>query len=412
MQPRAAIKVVLYRPHTTIWFKNPVRNVIKKTTLPTKYGVLLDYLCQADVKLHLSTRLSAQRGWRAAMARVKERLELLAWCVLNHIPLSRVSIISTARALDGMDVLFIMHYGNLTAETPADALACRALAEYLAPRPVLKVVHMTHYAYCPTLGATNLAVLQPDLLVAENNLQRNSPFFNRYFGALPSAFRCLPYTPAPRFRQTQPFEGRINKIVVTGSITYKMRNAEFNDYYHTDELQPMRRILFNEKDKYLDEMDCLVSDLNASRDASAPAAPRSFFARAWARLTYQHPQARYYGKNIVDIYNSYTMFAVPEEICDLPAIGCVEGMMCGAAYFGVDDPMYTDLGLQPGVHFVAYDGTPEGLMARVRHYQQHSAELRAIAETGKRFVESALNSTKVYSEFLEDLRTRLPRRNA
>ncbi len=410
---QAALKVVLYRPHTTIWFKNPVRNIIRGNTLPTKYGVLLDYLSRhPGVKLYLSTRLSPEPGFRPFLRRLKERCELWAWCVLNRIPLARVGTLTSAAALDDKDVLFAMHYGNFTAETPEAALQGRELAQHLAGHGIFKVVHLTHYAYCPTVGAGNLGALKPDLLVAENDLARNSPFFNRYFGHLGVPFRCLPYTPAARFRQTRPFEGRVNKIVVTGSITFKMRNAEFNDYYRTEELQPMRRILFTEQHKYQDEMVCLVSDLNASRGAPTAPPARSLLSRLKRRLAYRHPQAGYYSTNIVDVYNAHTMFTVPEEICDLPAIGFVEGMMCGAAFFGLDTPMYADLGLQAGRHFIAYDGTTEGLMERVRYYQQRPAELQAIAESGKRFVQEQLNSSKVYSDFLLDLKARLGRRPA
>ncbi|WP_141252230.1 glycosyltransferase, partial [Pseudomonas aeruginosa] len=93
-------------------------------------------------------------------------------------------------------------------------------------------------------------------------------------------------------------------------------------------------------------------------------------------------QRNYYNADIVEFFNSYRMFAVPEEVCDLPGISFIEGMACGTAYFGLDNPMYRDIGMVPGVHYVAYDGTLEHLLERVAYYQQHADELEQIAEQG------------------------------
>jgi hypothetical protein len=99
------------------------------------------------------------------------------------------------------------------------------------------------------------------------------------------------------------------------------------------------------------------------------------------------------------------MFTVPEEVCDLPAIGVVEGMACGSAFFGVDSLMYRDLGMIPGVHYVAHNGTLTDLIDKVRHYQ-HPVNLRGlekIARNGKKLVSDHLRAEIVYAKFLERL---------
>ena len=101
------------------------------------------------------------------------------------------------------------------------------------------------------------------------------------------------------------------------------------------------------------------------------------------------------------------MFAVPEEICGLPAIGFVEGMACGSVYFGLDDPMYQNIGMNPGVHYVSYDGTVIDLMAKVNYYQAHPTELMNIGEAGSKFVLENLEPTVVYSKFIRQLKLAL-----
>lgn len=400
-------KIVIYRPHAEIWFKNPVRATLKGQFLPHKYEPFLDHLLQSDCELYFSTALWRSPGWKGLIRYLLEPIEIVLWCRLNGIPLKRARLLTRKSALAGKDALFLMHYGNFTHELLSRAEAGAGLARTLADTPVPKIVHMTHYAYQPVTGAFNLLALGPALLVAENDLRKNSAFFRQYFGDVRCEFESLPYIASKRFQKSSPFSDRLNKLVATGSITFKMRAPEFTNFFKADELQPLRRKLYESASRFTGEMDCLISDLNASR--AAPSPPTGGWRARLARVVRRrHPQQDYYKTDIVAVYNAYTMFVVPEEICDLPAIGFVEGMACGCAYFGLDDPMYRDLGMVPGIHYVGYDGTVEGLMAKVRFYQEpeHVALLQEIAEQGRVFVEQRLRAQTVYSKFIDSLRAR------
>ena len=155
-------------------------------------------------------------------------------------------------------------------------------------------------------------------------------------------------------------------------------------------------------------IDSFIYDLDESRrvQEAAPSAPDEQVASEAQSLV---KQRNYYNADIVQFFNSYRMFAVPEEICDLPGISFIEGMACGTAYFGLDNPMYRDIGMIPGVHYVAYDGTLEHLLERVAYYQQHADELEQIAEQGYQIAHTTLSSDKVYSMFLATLERMLPR---
>jgi hypothetical protein len=296
-----------------------------------------------------------------------------------------------------------MHYGNLTYEAESVARDCATVARAIARLAVHKVVHLTHYVYCAQIGANNLATVEPDLLVAECNLAANERFFQLHFGKIKAPFLSLPFTAAARFKARRPMSDRVNKMVVTGSITYKMLDPAFVEFFQTQELQPMRRKLFEAATRYTSEMDCLVSDLDATRMTSRPSSLR----RAWAlvrRLTGERAQTDYYRRDIVETYNTYAMFAVPEEVCGLPAIGFVEGMACGSAYVGLDVPMYRDLGMLPGVHYIAYDGSIDDLMSQVQYHQQHPERTQTIAEAGRNFAQTVLAPDVVYGAFVNSLR--------
>jgi glycosyltransferase involved in cell wall biosynthesis len=107
--------------------------------------------------------------------------------------------------------------------------------------------------------------------------------------------------------------------------------------------------------------------------------------------------------DIVEAYNNYKMFIVPEEIIDMPGIGFIEGMACGCAYIGKVDPMYQGIGLIEGVHYIGYDGTLDDLIAKISYYQEHEEELKVIARQGYNFVSENFNGDLVAKKLIEKL---------
>lgn len=393
----APVHLIIYRPHSSIWFRNNLGRILRRDLLPNKYAPFLDYLRKSP-RVHLSF---ASRLDGSVWDRLFDCFELWLWCGFNK--LDGAQVVATRAGIGRADAIFLMHYGNLTHES--ESVACKGdlAAKALGSLPVPKIVHLTHYAYCVQTGASNLEVLAPTLLVAESNLAMHADYFKRYFPRTATPFYCLPYTAAPRFQVRRPMSDRVNKMVVTGSITYKMQDPAFIEFFQTQELQPMRRKLFEAAARYTLEMDCLVSDLDATRATGRPSRLR----RAWAlvrRMMGVRAQADYYRRDIVETYNTYAMFAVPEEVCGLPAIGFVEGMACGSAYVGLDAPMYRDLGMVPGVHYIAYDGSIDDLMSKVRYHQQHPERTQAIAEAGRNFAQTVLSPDVVYGAFVSSLR--------
>ena len=109
---------------------------------------------------------------------------------------------------------------------------------------------------------------------------------------------------------------------------------------------------------------------------------------------------------MVEKFNEYKMCIVGEEILGVPGIGYVEGMACGCAYIGLDSPMYRDLGLIPGIHYIAYDGSMEDLRRVIEYYQadEHQEELERIAQTGCEYVRQHFNGPVVAAQLLSELR--------
>jgi hypothetical protein len=104
-------------------------------------------------------------------------------------------------------------------------------------------------------------------------------------------------------------------------------------------------------------------------------------------------------------YNEYKMSVVPEELIGVPAIGAFESMACGCAYIGIDHPMYQDFGMKPGVHFIKYDGTIEGLQNTIKYYQSHNDELERISMNGETLVRNLCNRENIYKIFTNAILT-------
>jgi len=401
------LRIVFYRPHVEVWFKNPVRHLLRGESVPHKYEAFFDTLLSSGAEVSVSTGLCRRNGLKGLVRYLLDPFGLIYWALGNKLNFSKIGFVFSKAGLRKHDVLFFMHYGNFTYEDAVNAQHGRDLALALSDVDILKLGHFTHYAYQPAIGSKNLENLGVKLLVAENNLQSNSDFYRKHFGHLKAEFWCLPYIAAERFKNHTPFSERICKLVATGTITFKMTDPDFINFFQTDELQPLRREIYEHADKYFGEIESLISDLNASRLAANIKRDR-----LWRRILHRlapHPQRSYFRRNIVDVYNSYMMFTVPEEICDLPAIGVVEGIACGCAFIGLDSPMYRDLGMVPGVHYVAHNGTLEDLVEKIRYYQQPSrlTELEKIAERGCKLVTEKFRAEVVYRKFLDRLTDRV-----
>ena len=87
----------------------------------------------------------------------------------------------------------------------------------------------------------------------------------------------------------------------------------------------------------------------------------------------------------------------------MPGIGAFEGMACGTAYIGIDHEMYRNLGLIPGLHYIAYDGTLDGMIEVIREYQKKPEELKRIAQTGCEYVRSHFSEEAVLNTFIKQL---------
>lgn len=240
----------------------------------------------------------------------------------------------------------------------------------------------------------------------ESNLQENSEIFRKYYH-INKPWVVHPFVFQERFKPIKPFSERKNKVFSTGTITYK-EHEEFLSVYGDPCDQPARKFVKDNPEFFKDTVDCYSSDYLEGSDVKLYLPTDNKIVRLYKQIHnrfHTGHQKAYFSFNMAEKFNEYKMCLVGEEILGVPGIGYVEGMACGCAYIGLDSPMYRDLGLIPGVHYICYDGTKEGLKGVVEYYQQdeHQKELEQIAKAGCEYVRKNFNGSIVAEKLICNL---------
>lgn len=241
----------------------------------------------------------------------------------------------------------------------------------------------------------------------EADLSKTSEIYKRYYHN-DISWIIIPFVPAERFKNQTSFLDRKNKCFSTGTITYK-NHQEFLSTYGDSCVQPMRKIVMDDPEFFKGSVDCYScnyeeDDSNLKKIEPSDQKLSVLYKKVHNRF-HAGRQKKYFSFNMVEKFNDYKMHFIGEEILGVPGIGFVEGMACGSAFIGIDSVMYRDYGLIPGVHYIAYDGTKDGLQSIVEYWQQpeHQEELEKIANNGYLFVKNNFDGSTVAESLISQL---------
>ena len=419
--------IVFHNPHS-IWFKENVECHFAGVKSINKYDYLFDYIYLSDNKISVLLDSSQNTTFLKGPFRLLNNpvIEFYAWVLLNKLNPFKFKVIKRAASLESSNIIFTFLYGPFTYLNAKQNHSHLELAHDFGQSKAFKIAHLSHYCYSCKLGAINSNNAQIDLFIGENNLYKNSSFFRHYFNWYKKDVLTVPFVAQKRFKSVKLFGERLTKALSTGSNTHKMTDPDFLEFYEDGLLQPMRKTLIDHSLIMEPYVDFLINDLqsethssnakNSSKPSSGGSRLFNYFFCDLYRVAYiffryvfkvdrklLKNESNYYKVDIVEKYNSYKMFIVPEEVIGLPGIGFVEGISCGCAYIGLRDPMYQDLGLIDGVHYIGYDGTIDDLISKISYYQEHGNELEKIASSGYNFVTQNFNEEKVAHDFFTNL---------
>jgi hypothetical protein len=390
-------KIILYNPHSSTVFTDTVfGRMFRKTHSPGgKYAYMLketmDY--QGDILIYLSSSSFP----KPLSYFVPKKLELYLWSKIIGVSFNKIELVNSKNLLKMSEDYVLL--GLLIDLNKKDL-------DILKRSKVFKCFNLTHYQIMNSEKNANLvSFLKPELLMSESNLYKNSSFFRKYFKSYKKEVLSINFVPQSRFINKNPFSKRKNLCVATGTlIELPIENMDklFFNYFKFNTYQPTRKMIFDNKSLLKGYVDCFIFKYTESKKKKDLFSFfKNQFLRIWS-LFFKKTKKEYFSINMVDLYNKYRMFLVPEEV-DLPGIGFVEGMACGSVYIGQNKKYYEDMGMLPNKHFIKYDGTINDLKKKIKYYQDHPKELEKIAKEGQKFVRKFCNANYVFKQLLSKI---------
>lgn len=324
--------------------------------------------------------------------------EFWLWMLINRINPSRCDVFFHVSRLDPKnDIIFSFGFTSFKSQ----------LNEYEG----LVLVHLTHYHHNTKEIAEYYNRFRHGFLVAENDLTHHE-YFRQYFNS--TRMYQLPLAiSSERFKIKTEFGKRINKCFASGSMSVPSSDSYVAYYGKGMSLNPMREHIYRKKkqleeiiDAYIYPHNETIRELKTIKETDVPFTRfAKKFLPSWFLTGFLHYKLPFFGFDIVEKYNQYTMFMSPEERTGLPSMKMLEGIVCGAVLIGVDDTMYTNIGFKDRVNYIAYrENDMNDLVEKISYYQNHPVELEEISMRGREFAMTHFTPEKVMEIFWKDLK--------
>jgi len=383
--------IVLYNPHVDDFLAEPPHFRFLKRRPLKKYGFIIEQEMEHGGKLHvlIDGTISAffpERYFSKLPRFVRKwvaHIESSWWIKINGLD----GKVEYVKGVADNSVLLMFSYKGATGLFPERIKAISAFPAIIA--------HLSHYFVSTLEKSNNLSTLPNVWLAGDSDISSNS-YFRKFFDWYQKPFLVVPFSVAPRFALKTPLPKREQKCVATGSFHNldeekpRQKYRDFQSFFRTNTYHPIRKKIHENTSS---ERDDIVSYVSFYRSNSG--------GNNFSRLIkhFRVNQKAYFSIDIVDLYNSYQFAVVGEEITGFPALGSIEAMACGTVLIG-DPRAYEGLGLIPGVHYVAHDGTVEGIKSAMHAICSEQDKATMISEAGRLFVEKHFRALPAYKRLV------------
>lgn len=376
------MRIIFVNLHTNEFLVKTASKYIFKQSVAMKHRYILDYLIN-NTKIEICSYINKN-----------------GTSIASHLPSFLMKVLITCRFLESKWVLKknglsgkITILKNITDIRPDDIVILHQLYadKYTEMGHInaFKAMSLLHFHGMQS-NSDDIKTCKPHLLFCESDLKRFSKIYQKYYSWCDKNIFVHPFVPEKRFQRLRPFQERKNQVFSTGTITYK-KHKEFIDVYGDPCDQPIRKYVKDNQERLQGLIDCYNSDFSENSKTKMQSNPSDNkyirLIKAGYYKFFASQQKTYFSFNMVEKFNEYKMCLIGEEILGVPGIGFVEGMACGCAYFGKRG-YYEDYGMKEGVHYIAYDGSPDDLLEKIKYYMlpENQEELKDIASNGYQFV--------------------------
>jgi len=337
--------------------------------------------------------------------------EAVMWAELNDLPIARDHFLFDPRHINSGDIVF--SFASHLLAKPFSSLAPSSdLVAVFSKPDIFKVIHLSHYIFNFEILVKNLHDLGVQMLCYESNLTK-SRLFQRYAPQIREVVP-IPFAVQDRFSYSKaPFE-RDRRCVATGGIDHFSLNPSIKEFffeYSTNSFNPMRGLLYENQEMLT---PYLTVNMSRYKDNLKETQNYAITLESWcdtlrgtsSALKALKRDPSYYGTSFVDLFNSYQLSYVSEELTHAPALGFFESMACGAIPIGIDNFIYNDIGLQPERHYLPFDGSLGGLLGTIQMIWKNTQYIEHIVGENLAFVQQYLRQDKVASRFLDEVLVR------
>jgi hypothetical protein len=392
------VPYTILNPHISDFFGKPLAFVLLKRRALKKYSYLIDVPVSQGQNVNIMVN-GANSGiipdslFRKMPLFLRSRwlrYEMSLWLKHNDLK-GKVTIHYSPDSIPGRSTLFFLCYRNFYFPNDLQK-TCAAF-----PRAI---GHLSHY-YLHPAGYSKAVKSIPNLWLASDVDVSGNAFFRHFFPWYQKEIKVVSFAVGDRFTAHVPFENRKAKAVATG--TFHMIEAEnFNNqlqdlkaFSPTNTIHPLRRGIFENKEKLQDFIDCFCFPYFESEMKE-----KKWYHR-FIPKKYKVTQASYFSFNIVDKYNEYRYAIVGEEYYNgIPGIGAFEAMACGTVLIGHPD-CYAGTGLQEGIHYLPHHNNTDDIAATIRKANQEPEPIKQMAERAALLVKEKYKPVALWQAFLQ-----------
>jgi len=315
------------------------------------------------------------------------KIEFRKWLKLNNLS-SEVVLLKNDSEKCSNDVLLVFSYKLATGNFK------QRLSTFSKFRKV--VFHLSHYFISTSEKANNIRSVPNAFLAGDSDITENE-YFQHFFYWYQKPFLVLPFAVAKRFKSFQTISKRKPMAIATGSLhdlKQEFSIIKYQDFMETtgsDNYHPVRKMIFTQSNSVQEYIDCRI---DYYRD----------YAKSNSILRFvKHfvvTQKKYFGIDIVSLYNNYRFAIIGEELSGFPALGSFEAMSCGCVLIG-ESKCYVGLGLVPGIHYIEHNGNLDSIIEVIKANREKDIE--SIADLGKKFIDNRFSpecSFKTWNDVL------------
>lgn len=392
------MRVIYVNLHTNTFFLRNFEFILFKRRAIDKHRFILDWMIENDVPVVNFVTLNGTSIPGKIFRRItRHKLfrELEAKLVLrkNGIDNTKVSVISDYKKIKDDDVIII--YGHFSQVQTDINLEMNGI----------KVADHIHF-YGDKETSDRLKNLGIKYYMSEIDLNKYCGIYKQNYSWFHGKYIPRKFAYHNRFTVIKPFCERKNLALAIGTLTY-CNDKDFIEYYGQNVYQPIRKLIFDNAKILKGYVDSYISEFQETpkKIVNNGEFPLVSIYKKLFNYFNTGKQKRYFSFDMVQKYNEYMMFICPEDAHGQYGIGVVEGMACGCAMIGWNYGVYEDLGLRDGVNYIAYDGTIDDLINKIKYYQSpdNFEKLQAIANNGCKFIREKFSQSIVAQEYIDSL---------